>query len=505
MAEEQMDELMKIFPVKLREILSQVTWYREDLEEIRIRIQRPVQFVTSQASFYLDPREKRLMTQAKGGLALGEEDLREMLTYVCEYSRYAYARQMRQGFLALDGGIRLGLCGQYMAEEDGRIGMEYPMYFSIRIPHEKKECAAWIEPWLIEGETFLHTLILAAPGMGKTTFLRDLVRVLSDRPTCRGLALIDERYEVAAANFGIPQNDVGCQEANAFNFSHLTISISKDGISWIPLTYSRDNSKEWDLATVSFSLKQETSTLHFRFQTTVSNQIRVDDVKLSSGTTSTNIIDFGNVTQYPLVELPQLNLTINNYQYITHSATLNNRKVRNYTMCFDKNMHAAHWVAYPLHSSYRGGSGRTEAWAADPLIEEQYQPKLYGTDGLTFYRNYSRGHQIPSADRTANDELNNQTFYASNMTPPSGDFNGGIWGTLEGKIRDNICNDTLYVVTGCYFGNNYTTTRDGCNGNNESQISKDCPVPTHYFKVINQFREQQYLILHRVKLRWISM
>lgn len=113
MAEEQMDELMKIFPVKLREILSQVTWYREDLEEIRIRIQRPVQFVTSQASFYLDPREKRLMTQAKGGLALGEEDLREMLTYVCEYSRYAYARQMRQGFLALDGGIRLGLCGQY--------------------------------------------------------------------------------------------------------------------------------------------------------------------------------------------------------------------------------------------------------------------------------------------------------------------------------------------------------------------------------------------------------
>ena len=209
MAEEQMDELMKIFPVKLREILSQVTWYREDLEEIRIRIQRPVQFVTSQASFYLDSREKRLMTQAKGGLALGEEDLREILTYVCEYSRYAYARQMRQGFLALDGGIRLGLCGQYMAEEDGRIGMEYPMYFSIRIPHEKKGCAAWIEPWLIEGETFLHTLILAAPGMGKTTFLRDLVRVLSDRPTCRGLALIDERYELAAANFGIPQNDVG--------------------------------------------------------------------------------------------------------------------------------------------------------------------------------------------------------------------------------------------------------------------------------------------------------
>lgn len=209
MAERQMDELMKIFPVRLRETLAQVSWYREDLEEIRIRIQRPVQFVTSQASFYLDPLKKCLVEEAKGGLALGEEDLREMLTYVCEYSRYAYAKQMRQGFLALDGGIRLGLCGQYMAEEDGRMGMEYPMYFSIRIPHEKRGCAAWIEPWLVEEGNFLHTLILAAPGMGKTTFLRDLVRILSDRPTCRGLALIDERYELAAANLGIPQNDVG--------------------------------------------------------------------------------------------------------------------------------------------------------------------------------------------------------------------------------------------------------------------------------------------------------
>ena len=59
MAEKQMDELMKIFPVRLREILSQVTWYREDLEEIRIRIQRPVQFGTSQGSFYLDPQDAR--------------------------------------------------------------------------------------------------------------------------------------------------------------------------------------------------------------------------------------------------------------------------------------------------------------------------------------------------------------------------------------------------------------------------------------------------------------
>ena len=84
-----------------------------------------------------------------------------------------------------------------------------------------------------------------------------------------------------------------------------------------------------------------------------------------------------------------------------------------------------------------------------------YQAKVYG-ETFCYYKNYSRGHQIPSADRTATDELNSQTFYASNITPQNGDFNGGIWASLEGKIRENMCQDTLYVVTGCYFGNGYT-------------------------------------------------
>ena len=149
--------------------------------------------------------------------------------------------------------------------------------------------------------------------------------------------------------------------------------------------------------------------------------------------------------------------------------------------------HAALWVAYPLHSCYRGNSGRTEAWAADPLIEMLYQAKVYG-ETFCYYKDYSRGHQIPSADRTATDELNSQTFYASNMTPQNGDFNGGIWASLEGKIRENMCQDTLYVVTGCYFGNGYTTTYDGYYGNNADPASKICPVPTHYFKVVLRTR-----------------
>lgn len=239
----------------------------------------------------------------------------------------------------------------------------------------------------------------------------------------------------------------------------------------------------WASTTSMFSLQNSSGTLSIRLTATGATQMRIDDIRLTDGEPSEQIIVFDN-TVYPLAELPAYE---NDDYVITHYGTLGSQRVRNYTMLFDKEKHAALWVAYPLHSCYRGNSGRTEAWAADPLIEMLYQAKVYG-ETFCYYKDYSRGHQIPSADRTATDELNSQTFYASNMTPQNGDFNGGIWASLEGKIRENMCQDTLYVVTGCYFGNGYTTTYDGYYGNNADPASKICPVPTHYFKVVLRTR-----------------
>ncbi|MDY4849938.1 MAG: DNA/RNA non-specific endonuclease, partial [Paludibacteraceae bacterium] len=74
-------------------------------------------------------------------------------------------------------------------------------------------------------------------------------------------------------------------------------------------------------------------------------------------------------------------------------------------------------------------------------------------DGKGGYNGYTRGHQIPSADRTATRELNEQTFYMSNMTLQAYDFNSGIWLDLENKVRGYMCNDTIYVVTGAHWEN----------------------------------------------------
>ncbi len=165
-------------------------------------------------------------------------------------------------------------------------------------------------------------------------------------------------------------------------------------------------------------------------------------------------------------------ININNLTYVTHTAMMNERNARNYTMCYDRTKLAAWWVAYPLHASYTG-SGRSDAWAYDPKIDMQYQANL---ERSYQHANYDRGHQVPNADRNGVAAMAAQTFYYSNMTPQNSQLNQQPWGALESKARDSwICSDTLYVVTGAYWQTNNVTVPD--------IDGKECPVPDYYFKV----------------------
>lgn len=144
------------------------------------------------------------------------------------------------------------------------------------------------------------------------------------------------------------------------------------------------------------------------------------------------------------IETPVIE-SLPNTVYVKHGWP--NKTARNYALLYDTNYKLAYWVAYPLHSMYIGNSGRTDEWAYDPNIPSQYQPNLssgWATSG------YDRGHQLPSADRTADKPLNETTFYYSNMTAQIGArFNQSIWANLEGKVRSWTAQcDTMYVVTG---------------------------------------------------------
>ncbi|MBQ5635716.1 MAG: DNA/RNA non-specific endonuclease, partial [Alistipes sp.] len=84
------------------------------------------------------------------------------------------------------------------------------------------------------------------------------------------------------------------------------------------------------------------------------------------------------------------------------------------------------------------------------------------------------GHMLPSASRLASYQTNAQTFYATNIMPQQRDFNQEVWGSLEGKVRDAKCSDTLFVVTGTLFKNSPTfTSRD-----------RTITRPSHCFKLL---------------------
>ena len=122
---------------------------------------------------------------------------------------------------------------------------------------------------------------------------------------------------------------------------------------------------------------------------------------------------------------------------------------RNWSFYWDTGKYVSHWVAYPLNAGLlEGNYGRYDIFIDDPILTGLKMTQPYLTGG-SFGGGWTRGHQIPSADRQKADS-NKSTFYATNMTPQQYDFNGEIWARLEAKVRDYAKrSDTLYVCTGC--------------------------------------------------------
>lgn len=162
------------------------------------------------------------------------------------------------------------------------------------------------------------------------------------------------------------------------------------------------------------------------------------------------------------------------YEFFVHNMKIGATPTRNYSFYWDYDHKVSLWVAYPLNpwniGTYRK---RTDAWSYDPLLPEDKQAYI----GSAYGGGWTRGHQIPSADRLGTYDNNAMTFYSTNMTPQDYDLNAGIWAKLEGSVR-NLCkkSDTLYVVTGCVLGSNPSIIRD--------RNGKTIAVPIAYYKAL---------------------
>ena len=142
---------------------------------------------------------------------IGEEDLRQVLENATPSSAHTALDRVRQGFVTLRGGHRVGLCGSVVRRDGQIVTLRELSSLSIRVARPVTGQARTLLPQLMEHGTFASTLILAPPGAGKTTLLRELVRGLSDGdgvPPLR-VGVADERGEIAALWRGEPQLYVG--------------------------------------------------------------------------------------------------------------------------------------------------------------------------------------------------------------------------------------------------------------------------------------------------------
>lgn len=173
----------------------------DKIQEIRIKSNKPLILIANGG-------------EIKTNYICKAEDIRSIVQRISSYSIYAFEEEIRQGYITIQGGHRVGICGTCVLEGKNLKTIKNISSLNIRVAKDVQGCGNSVLPYITKENYILNTIIISPPRCGKTTLLRDLARDISDGSLRYGLdgksvTIIDERSEIAACYRGIPQMEVG--------------------------------------------------------------------------------------------------------------------------------------------------------------------------------------------------------------------------------------------------------------------------------------------------------
>ena len=244
------DEILRYFPNKIYQIFfnlfSENDKIVNEIQEIRMRANRPI---------LLRLNNRDLILQYN----ISQSEILQILERLCENSIYAYKNQICEGFITIKGGHRVGLTGSCVIENGKITNIKYISSLNFRIAKEIINCSTRVLREIIdmENKSIYNTIIVAPPGKGKTTVLRDVIRRLSNgieeiNFKGKSCGVVDERGEIAAMYKGIPQNDIGIR-------TDIIENVSKnDGIHILVRTMSPEI-----IACDEIGSKEDVDAIHY--------------------------------------------------------------------------------------------------------------------------------------------------------------------------------------------------------------------------------------------------
>lgn len=190
------EKVFKCFPTYIQNQIEHLNRkFADSIEEVRVYNGKEIQVFA---------KGQRISLKGK----VEGSDIQNLLNNLMKFSYYAYEEDLAKGFITIDGGHRVGVCGKTVIEKGKVVLIRDVSSLNIRYSKEIKGCSDNLIDLVINKDKSLNNvLIVSPPGCGKTTLIRDFVRNISERGYKVGIC--DERSEIAGMYQGKPSYNFG--------------------------------------------------------------------------------------------------------------------------------------------------------------------------------------------------------------------------------------------------------------------------------------------------------